>query len=143
MTEMHDTGQDETLRSRQLYDYTITLLKSGEPLDRVRKNLMQFGLDQQQADDLIKEVFNRPPEISAKRKFGDKMQAHEAFQKSARNWILMGVALGSIGFLVNLLGSTLAGNLGLLISVFFGLIGGAMILIGLYRLVNPPSMDGE
>ena len=134
--------QDDGQRERQLYEYAVGLIKSGYSVERMVDSLMQFGVDRPKAIEIIRLANARPDDLSTQ-KVGERIKSIQAARKAARNSILAGLFIGFCAGMFNALirstGNVPPTNIVVVGIDIVGLIGGILIVLGIFQWFNSQS----
>jgi hypothetical protein len=133
---------------QKLYDYAVILFKQEESIANVRLKLMEYGVDQQTADQIIIRAKARPPELIAKNK-GSRARQFNERRQTARTEILIGLGIGAFNITLQFIlggrnysdGSTK--SIVAITVLLLGILGGAFILRGLYHWVTAADSGTE
>jgi hypothetical protein len=119
-------------REAQIREYLVGLMKSGASDRTVKESLTQLGIEPSSVLPLIRDAMieARQEPVKSSTKHGDKLRSVKDRKKAARNQMLFGFFLASIGVVWNLISGYF------LISVFFtGVRGGNLIVVPGYLLI--------
>ncbi len=140
-SESQSQPQDDVQRQQKLVEYTYTLIKSKMSLQDIRANLRQFGVETAQADEIIKKVITKPPELDAAPKRGSQLVAIQANRKAVTNLLIAGVALMLMGVgcaaFSGMSDLNYAFRLLLNLPCFSGII---LVVLAIVRYTNKPTM---
>jgi hypothetical protein len=140
-------------REAQIREYIVGLMKSGASDRMIKESLQQLGIEPSSVLHLIRDamVESKTAPAQSPAKHGDILRSVQEKKKSARNLMLFGFFLASVGFVLNLaFGNVLTAIFrtvirGLELSQIPGylltVIGSIVFFVGLYRYTTGFNAD--